>query len=85
MPRPLWADARAEGRELTDPAQAHVAIGHLDGWGRGLFSGAGAIYYPYSRGTTGAKTVSWGVRGKGTLELRVGSCRVGWITRRVTI
>ena len=82
---PLWADVRCEGCKLTDPAQAHLAIGHLDGWGRGLFSGAGAIYYAYGRGTTGAKTVSWVVRGSGTLELRVGSCRVGWITRRVTI
>ena len=82
---PLWADARGEGCELADPAQAHVAIGHLDGWGRGLFSGAGAIYYAYGRGTTGAKTLAWVVRGHGTLELRVGSCRVGWITRRVTV
>jgi hypothetical protein len=82
---PLWADARGEGCELADPAQAHVAIGHLDGWGRGLFSGAGAIYYAYGRGTTGAKTLAWVVRGHGTLELRVGSCRVGWVTRRVTV
>ena len=82
---PLWADAHCEGCELTDPAHAHVAIGHLDGWGRGLFSGAGAIYYAYGRGTTGAKTVSWVVRGSGTLDLRVGSCRVGWTTRRVMI
>ena len=82
---PLWADARGEGCELADPAHAHVAIGHLDGWGRGLFSGAGAIYYAYGRGTTGAKTVSWVVQGKGTLELRVGSCRVGWTTQRVEV
>jgi hypothetical protein len=82
---PLWADARAEGCELADPAQAHVAIGHLEGWGRGLFSGTGALYYALSRGTTSAKTLSWVVRGSGTLDLRVGSCRVGWIARRIEV
>jgi hypothetical protein len=82
---PLWADARAEGCELADPAQAHVAIGHLEGWGRGLFSGTGALYYALSRGTTSAKTLSWVVRGAGTLDLRVGSCRVGWIARRIEV
>jgi hypothetical protein len=81
----LWADAKCDGCELADPSHAHVAIGHLDGWGRGLFSGAGALYYSHSRGTTGAKSVAWVVRGKGTVELRVGSCRVGWTTRRVEI
>jgi zinc carboxypeptidase len=82
---PLWADVACTGCELADPALAHVAIGHLDGWGRGLFSGAGALYYAFGRGTTGAKSLAWIVRGKGTVELRVGSCRVGWITRRVEV
>ena len=82
---PLWADVACEGCELADPALAHVAIGHLDGWGRGLFSGAGAIYYAFGRGTTGAKSLAWVVHGKGTVELRVGSCRVGWVTRRVVV
>ncbi|MET0344920.1 MAG: M14 family metallopeptidase [Casimicrobiaceae bacterium] len=82
---PLWADVTCEGCELADPALAHVAIGHLDGWGRGLFSGAGALYYAFGRGTTGAKSLAWIVHGKGTMELRVGSCRVGWITRRVAV
>jgi len=82
---PLWADVACDGCELADPALAHVAIGHLDGWGRGLFSGAGALYYAFGRGTTGAKSLAWVVRGTGTVELRVGSCRVGWITRRVDV
>ncbi len=82
---PLWADAACEGCELSDPGLAHREIGHLDGWGRGLFDGSGAIYYAQTRGTTGARTVSWVVRGRGVLVLRVGSCRVGWTTRRVEI
>ena len=82
---PLWADVSCDGCELAEPGQAHREIGHLDGWGRGLFDGSGAIYYMLTRGTTGARTVSWVVRGSGAVDLRVGSCRVGWITRRVPI
>ena len=82
---PLWADVRCEGCELADPGLAHREIGHLDGWGRGLFDGSGALYYSHSRGTTGARTVAWVVRGRGVLHLQVGSCRVGWITRQVKI
>ena len=82
---PLWVDATCAGCELADPALAHREIGHLDGWGRGLFDGSGALYYAHTRGTTGARTVSWVVRGSGVMNLRVGSCRVGWTTRRVDI
>jgi hypothetical protein len=81
----LWADARCSGCELADPNLAHVEIGHLDGWGRGLFDGSGALYSTLTRGTTGARTVSWVVRGRGVVRLRVGSCRVGWTTRDVNI
>lgn len=82
---PLWADAECKGCELAEPSLAHREIGHLDGWGRGLFSGAGALYYMQTSGTTGARTLSWTVRGHGALDLRVGSCRVGWVARRIDI
>jgi len=82
---PLWADIGCEGCELAEPSLAHREIGHLDGWGRGLFDGSGALYYQQTRGTTGARTVSWVVRGRGALNVRVGSCRVGWTTRRIEI
>ena len=81
----LWADVSCEGCELAEPSLSHREIGHLDGWGRGLFDGSGALYYMQTRGTTGARTVSWVVRGRGTLNVKVGSCRVGWTTRRVEI
>ena len=82
---PLWADVSCEGCELAEPDLAHREIGHLEGWGRGLFDGSGALYYMQTRGTTGARTVSWVVRGRGAVSVRVGSCRVGWTTRRVEI
>jgi hypothetical protein len=82
---PLWADVTCEGCELAEPSAAHREIGHLDGWGRGLFDGSGALYAVGTRGTTGARTVSWVVRGRGTMTVRAGSCRVGWVTRRIDI
>lgn len=81
----LWADASCSGCELADAGHAHREIGHLDGWGRGLFDGSGALYSALTRGTTGARTLSWVVRGRGVLSLRVGSCRVGWTTREISI
>ncbi|TSA16723.1 MAG: peptidase M14 [Betaproteobacteria bacterium] len=81
----LWADVQCNGCELTDSDLAHREIGHLDGWGRGLFDGMGALYYTLTRGTTGARTLSWVVRGSGVVSLRVGSCRVGWTTRDISI
>jgi len=82
---PLWADVNCEGCELAEPDLAHREIGHLEGWGRGLFDGSGALYGTQTRGTTGARTVSWVVRGRGALNVRVGSCRVGWTTRRIGV
>ncbi|HET9045756.1 MAG TPA: M14 family metallopeptidase [Casimicrobiaceae bacterium] len=82
---PLWADVTCTKCELVDPALAHREIGHLDGWGRGLFDGSGALYYAYTRGTTGARTFKWTLRGKGSIDLKVGSCRVGWTSQKVNI
>jgi hypothetical protein len=82
---PLWADATGKGCELADADLAHREVGHLDGWGRGLFDGSGALYYTRTRGTTGARTLSWVVRGRGVLSLKIGSCRVGWTTREIEI
>jgi hypothetical protein len=82
---PLYADVEADGCALIDAGEAHREIGHLDGWGRGLHDGTGALYYMRSRGTSGARTVTWTVRGRGRLRLRVGSCRVGWISQVVEV
>ena len=53
---PLVAEALAHGCELANPREARQEVGHLDGWGRGRFSGEGALYHLQSRGSTGAKT-----------------------------
>jgi hypothetical protein len=80
---PLSVRARAlGGAELIDPASAQRAIGHLDGWGRGLFGPYALIQHGRSRGNASRAVVTYHLRGRGALELRVGSCRVGWIEHR---
>lgn len=82
---PLYVEATTAGCMLEDSRQGRREVGHLDGWGRGLFDGTDALYFQRSRGNTGRSALSWVVRGKGVLTLRIGSCRAGWITHCVEI
>jgi hypothetical protein len=82
---PVYATATCERCTLADPGAAHQRLGHLDGWGRGLHSGANLPAYPGTRGTTNAAWVSYLVHGSGALTLRVGSARVGFITVDVAV
>jgi hypothetical protein len=82
---PLYAEVQGHGCALDHPGDARREVGHLDGWGRGLFDGSDAIYYPSSRGNTGSRTLSYVVRGHGRLTVRVGSCRTGWIEQEIEI
>ena len=83
---PLVAEITTSGGcSLANPREARQEVGHLDGWGRGKYEGTGALYYMRSRGNTGAKTLSWTLRGKGLATVRIGSCRTGWITKRVEV
>ena len=80
------ADITAEGGcQLVAPHEAHRELGHLDGWGRGLFDGTAALGHMQSRGSTSAKTAAWVLRGKGRVKVRVGSCRVGYIEKAIDI
>ena len=38
-----------------------------------------------SRGTTGARRLSWTVRGRGVLSVRVSSCRTGRIAHSIEV
>jgi hypothetical protein len=80
---PLSVQARATGgAELLDPSAARRAIGHLDGWGRGLYGSSALVLHGRSRGNQSRAVVTYTVRGRGALELRIGSCRVGWVDHR---
>jgi hypothetical protein len=75
---PLYLELAVDGCELAE-GPARRPLGHLDGWGRGVGDGTGALYYPYGRGTTGSAGLSVVVKGAGTLRATIRSCRVGTV------
>lgn len=79
----LWLDATARGCELV--GEQRVRVGHLDGWGRGLRDGTGALYYLRSRGGGNRRVARLVVRGTGTITVRIGGCRTGWIDRVILV
>ncbi len=73
---PLRLTARGEGVKMLAPAEAIVEIGHLDGWGGGLYGGPSA-FSPWTRGNGHERFVTLVTTGTGTVHVEVGSCRVG--------
>jgi hypothetical protein len=73
------------GAHLVDPKGARRTLGHIDGWGRGRFGGAFALFFQRSRGSVSRREACWIVRGTGTVEIRVESCRTGSVSRTVTL
>jgi hypothetical protein len=73
---PLRMTARPEGVQLVAPFEAVIDIGHLDGWGGGLYGGS-SVFSPWTRGNGHERTITFITTGTGSLHLRVGSCRVG--------
>jgi hypothetical protein len=82
---PVYATARAEGCELVDPGAAHQRLGHLDGWGHGLHTGANLPVYPGTRGTSHTAWATYLIRGTGALDVRIGACRAGFVTTRIAV
>ncbi|MEX0871226.1 MAG: M14 family metallopeptidase, partial [Aquisalimonadaceae bacterium] len=80
---PLYADLETRDCRLAHPERSHQQLGHLDGWGRGMGNGADLPWYQSSPGNGHRRTVRWLVHGEGTVTLRVGNARVGWIERTV--
>ena len=81
---PLRLTAHGEGVDVVAPAEATVEIGHLDGWGAGLYGGP-SIFMPWTRGNGHERYVTLVTKGKGTLSIRVGSCRVGYVNLDVGV
>lgn len=81
---PPYLEFECAGCALAEgPARRPLA--HLDGWGRGLGDGTGALYYPYGRGNTGTAKVSVVIKGPGTLNATVKSCRMGAIHSKIEL
>jgi len=81
---PLRATFETEGVKVTAPSENVVELGHLAGWGQGLYNGV-SIFFPWTRGNVHERFVTLVVEGKGKLRVRVGSARVGFRTVEVTI
>ncbi len=81
---PLRLTARGDGVTLVAPAESVVEIGHLDGWGAGLYGGP-SIFMPWTRGNGHERFVTLVAAGSGTLSVKVGSCRVGYRTVEVAV
>jgi hypothetical protein len=81
---PLRLTVQCAGVKLTAPGESVVEIGHLDGWGRGLYSGVN-IFFPWTRGNVHEKFVTLVFEGKGKVKVRVGSVRVGYQTVDISL
>ena len=81
---PLRLTAQGNGLSVLAPAEAVVQIGQLDGWGGGLYGGP-SVFGPWTRGNGHERFVTLLVAGTGTLEVQVGSCRVGMQTLKVAV
>jgi hypothetical protein len=81
---PLRLTARAEGATLLAPTEAVVELGHLDGWGAGLYGGP-SVFSPWTRGNSHERFVTLLTAGSGTLQVEVGSCRVGFQSVAVAV
>ena len=76
--------AKGSGLKLVAPAEGMIDIGHLDGWGTGLYSGM-SIFAPWTRGSVHEKFVTLVVEGRGRIQATVGSCRVGYQTLEIAV
>jgi len=81
---PLRVTAKGEGVKLVAPSESVIEVGHLDGWGQGLYAGAN-VFFPWTRGSVHEKFVTLMAQGNGRLEVKVSSVRVGEYTMAVDI
>jgi Zinc carboxypeptidase len=80
---PLYAQITTEGPSLLDENQQSIELGHLEGYGKGLYSKY--LFFQRSDGSSSEKRFRISVRGKGTLHVRVGCPRVGKIETTVNL
>jgi hypothetical protein len=81
---PLRLTARAEGATLLAPTQAVVEVGHLEGWGGGLYGGP-SVFSPWTRGNGHERFVTLLVAGSGSVQVEVSSCRSGRLALTVEV
>ena len=77
LAEPLRLTATGDNVRLIAPPESVVELGHLEGWGAGLYGGP-SIFMPWTRGNAHERFVTLLAEGKGTMKVRVGSSRVGY-------
>lgn len=80
----VFAELRVEGCVLDAPCTM-FDLGHLEGWGRGLQASSQSIFFQTSGGSDGSKSITFTATGKGTVHVRVGSPRTGFITHEIHV
>ncbi|MEM7152292.1 MAG: M14 family metallopeptidase [Myxococcota bacterium] len=75
----------ADELTLVDEHDGVRQLGHLEGWGRGRSTTFGTPGFVRSRGSVSTRRLQWVVSGEGTMTVRVGSCRVGWVERSIEL
>ena len=75
---PLVLEASASDAEILSPSGGRADVGHLRGWGRGIHGQLVGISVPWTSGSVSTRQIPIVVRGRGTVRVRVGNCRVGW-------
>jgi hypothetical protein len=81
---PLRMTVEAEGAKLAAPAEKVIEIGHLEGWGQGVYNGP-TIFAPHTRGNVHERYVTLLAEGSGKLKVRVGAARVGFSTLELKV
>jgi hypothetical protein len=76
---PLTAVAQTVGCALLNVKEHRREIGHLEGWGRGRYGSPSALAFQRSQGNVSSAQLTWLISGEGTVSLRVGACRVGFV------
>lgn len=79
----VFVEVEASGGCSIDARDARIEIGHLEGWGRGLY--AEFVFFPKSRGSVSRRTVALPVRGSGRLRVRARGLRVGEVVREISV
>lgn len=73
---PLRLKIECEGPTLLAPTIGVLELGHLEGWGQGLFGGQ-TLFAPWTRGSVSEARATLAFTGKGRVRLTLASCRVG--------
>jgi hypothetical protein len=80
---PLRLTVSGQGAQVIAPS-TEVEIGHLEGWGSGLYGGS-SVFSPWTRGNSHERFVTLVLAGRGEAKVKVGSVRVGFQTLTITL